>query len=252
MSDPKKLYRRIADSIAAEIESGHYKPGDRLPTERDLAVQFGVSRPSLREAMIALEIMGLIEAKQGLGITVARKKHKLPPITDSEIGAFELIEARRLFEGEVAALAATLINDEQLAELEDLMASMNDADPARAEKADREFHMTIARTTGNGAMVTSVENLWDWRYHSPLARNILARAADLGMKDRINEHTDILNALKNRSSGAARQAMHDHMDRVIDHLLRATELVAVENARKASSERRQAMASRFKALTGDP
>jgi GntR family transcriptional repressor for pyruvate dehydrogenase complex len=74
MSDSRKLYRKIADSIAAEIESGRYKPGDRLPTERELALQYGVSRPSLREAMIALEILGLIEAKHGLGITVAHKK----------------------------------------------------------------------------------------------------------------------------------------------------------------------------------
>lgn len=251
MSDPKKLYRRIADSIAAEIESGHYKPGDRLPTERELAVQFGVSRPSLREAMIALEIMGLIEAKQGLGITVAQRKHRSPPITDSEIGAFELIEARRLFEGEVAALAAPLISDEQLGELEELISNMADVDAGKAEKADRDFHMLIAQSTGNGAMVSSIENLWDWRYTSPLAKNILARAANLGMNDRIREHTEILDALKTRSPAAARQAMHDHMDRVIEHLLRATELVAVENARKASSERRQAMASRFKALSAD-
>jgi GntR family transcriptional repressor for pyruvate dehydrogenase complex len=251
MSDPKKLYRRIADAIAAEIESGHYKPGDRLPTERELAVQFGVSRPSLREAMIALEIMGLIEAKQGLGITVAPRKHRAPPITDSEIGAFELIEARRLFEGEVAALAAPLISDEQLSELAGLITDMGDADGGKAEKADRDFHMLIAQSTGNGAMVSSVENLWDWRYTSPLAKNILARAANLGMNDRIREHTEILDALKTRSPAAARQAMHDHMDRVIEHLLRATELVAVENARKASSERRQAMASRFKALSVD-
>jgi len=248
MSDPKKLYRRIADSIAAEIESGRYKPGDRLPTERELAVQFGVSRPSLREAMIALEIMGLIEAKQGLGITVARRKHKALPITDSEIGAFELIEARRLFEGEVCALAAPLITDEQIEELQALIGDMNSADDSLAEKADRDFHMLIAQATGNGAMLSSVENLWDWRYTSLLARNILARAANLGMNDRIREHSEILEALKTRSPAAARQAMHDHMDRVIEHLLRATELVAVENARKASSERREAMASRFKAL----
>jgi GntR family transcriptional repressor for pyruvate dehydrogenase complex len=251
MSDSRKLYRKIADSIAAEIESGRYKPGDRLPTERELALQYGVSRPSLREAMIALEILGLIEAKHGLGITVSHKKKRAPAFTDAEIGAFELIEARRLLEAEVAALAATLISEEQIAELEALVQKMGDADPVKAEKADREFHILIAQSTGNGALTTCVENLWDWRYHSPLARNVLSRAADLGMNDRIAEHTDILTALKNRSVAAARQAMHEHMDRVIEHLLRATEIVAVENARKASSERRMAVATRMKALTKD-
>ena len=251
MSETKKLYRQIADSIAAEIESGRYRPGDRLPTERDLALQFGVSRPTLREALIALEILGLIEAKHGHGILVTDNRAKSMPIADSEIGAFELIEARRLFEGEVAAMAATLVHDEQIEELEKLLHKMEDKDPVKAEKADREFHLTIANITGNGAMVTCIENLWDWRYHSPLARNILARAADLGMKQRINEHTGILDALRKRSSSAARQAMHEHMDRVIEHLLNATEVLAVETAKQATNERRKAMTHRLRALSTD-
>jgi DNA-binding FadR family transcriptional regulator len=70
MAENVKLYRRIADSIADAIEGGQYKLGDRLPTERELAEQFGVSRPTLREAMIALEMLGMIEARHGLGIYV--------------------------------------------------------------------------------------------------------------------------------------------------------------------------------------
>ncbi|WP_031238426.1 FadR/GntR family transcriptional regulator [Asticcacaulis sp. AC466] len=253
MSDTKKLYRQIADSIAAEIESGRYRPGDRLPTERDLALQFGVSRPTLREALIALEILGLIEAKHGHGILVTGTGHaaKAPPITDSEIGAFELIEARRLFEGEVAAMAAALVHDTDIAELEKLVKAMDDKDPVKAEKADREFHVMIANITGNGALITTVENLWDWRYQSPFAKMVLARAADMGMKQRINEHTGILEALRSRSSSAARQAMHEHMDRVIEHLLNATEVLAVESAKQASHDRRKAMAGRFKAISQD-
>src|SRR5687768_11989893 len=101
-----KLYRRLADSIAAEIEAGKYNLGERLPTERELAEHYGVSRPTLREALIALEMLGMIEARHGLGIYVTRLQL---PVTasafDVEIGAFELIEARRLIEGEAAALA---------------------------------------------------------------------------------------------------------------------------------------------------
>lgn len=251
MSDTKKLYRQIADSIAAEIDSGRYKPGDRLPTERDLALQFGVSRPTLREALIALEILGMIEAKHGLGILVVENKGKAAPISDSEIGAFELIEARRMFEGEVAAMAATLIHDEQIVELEKLLVTMDDPDPVKAESADREFHLTIANITGNGALISVVESLWDWRYRSPLAKAILARAADLGMAQRIDEHSGILQALKNRSAVQARQAMHEHMDRVIEHLLNATEVMAVESAKQASHERRKAMSHRFRAISAE-
>lgn len=248
MSDTKKLYRQIADSIAAEIDSGRYKPGDRLPTERELAIQFGVSRPTLREALIALEILGMIEAKHGYGILVVENKGREAPISDSEIGAFELIEARRVFEGEVAAMAANLVTDEQITELERLIDQMEDPDQLKAEAADRDFHIAVANITGNGAMVACVENLWDWRYRSPLAKIILARAAHFGMAQRIDEHSGILNALRARSATQARQAMHDHMDRVIEHLLNATEVLAVESARQATHERRKAVTSRLKAL----
>ncbi|HVZ29584.1 MAG TPA: FadR/GntR family transcriptional regulator [Asticcacaulis sp.] len=251
MSDTKKLYRQIADSIAAEIDSGRFRPGDRLPTERELALQFGVSRPTLREALIALEILGYIEARHGQGILVVERVTRTAPIADSEIGAFELIESRRLFEGEVAALAATQVQPEHVVELEKLLKAMGDPDQEKAERADRDFHLLIANITGNGALITTVENLWDWRYQSPLARNILGRATDLGMGDRIREHTGILMALKKHSPTAARQAMHEHMDRVIDHLLRATEIDAVESAKKASAERRKAIARKFKAISDD-
>ena len=66
--DTRKLYRQVADTIMASIQSGDYKPGARLPSERDLAASFKVSRPTIREAMIALEIRGLVEARQGSGI----------------------------------------------------------------------------------------------------------------------------------------------------------------------------------------
>lgn len=248
MSDTKKLYRQIADSIAADIQAGRYKVGERLPTERELALQYGVSRPTLREALIALEILGLIEAKHGFGILVTGDNSaRESRISNSEIGAFELIEARRLFEGEVAAMAAGLVQDEHIAELEKLLKLMGSANTEKAEKADREFHLLIANITGNGALVTSVENLWDWRYESPFAKNILARAADMGMTHRIDEHTGIIAALRSRSPAAARQAMHEHMDRVIEHLLNATEIVAIETAKQASNERRKAMAKRFQA-----
>ncbi len=251
MDSKSKLYQKLADAIATTIRSGQYAVGDRLPTERELAQQYGVSRPTLREALIALEILGMIEAKHGHGIVVTQPKSKPAPFDDSEIGAFELIEARRLFEGEVAAMAATLVQDEHIQELERLLLLMGGDDQEKCEQADREFHMLIAEISGNGAVAATVENLWDWRYRSPFARNILARAADLGMTDRIAEHTGILNALKQRSPTAARQAMHEHLERVIEHLLNATEIDAVETAKKASHERRKALTSRFKALATD-
>lgn len=246
MADNVKLYRRIADTVADAIEAGQYKLGDRLPTERELAEQFGVSRPTLREAMIALEMLGMIEARHGLGIYVTGNVRPVAPSSevDFEIGAFELIEARRLFEGEAAALAAASIDDDQLAELEALMVRMHEEEEIAGEDADREFHMIIARATGNGAIIATIENLWDWRNRSPLARNILARARGMGLEPRINEHKRVFDALKARDPHAARQAMRDHLERVIEHLLHATETEAVQRAKQETSARRSAIARR--------
>ena len=246
MADNVKLYRRIADTVAEAIEAGQYKLGDRLPTERELAEQFGVSRPTLREAMIALEMLGMIEARHGLGIYVTGNVRPPAPSSevDFEIGAFELIEARRLFEGEAAALAAASIDDGQLAELEALMVRMHEEEEIAGEEADREFHMIIARATGNGAIIATIENLWDWRNRSPLARNILTRARGMGLEPRINEHKRVFDALKARDPHAARQAMRDHLERVIEHLLHATETEAVQRAKQETSARRSAIARR--------
>jgi len=245
MAAAGKLYRRLADSIAADIEAGKYKVGERLPTERELAEAFGVSRPTLREGLIALEMLGMIEARHGLGIYVTRAQMPVTAATyDFEIGAFELIEARRLFEGEAAALAAATIDDEALAELDRLLTLMADEDELKGEDADKEFHMVIARATGNGAIVATVENLWELRNRSPLARNILTRARGGGLQPRIVEHRRVFDALKAHDPAEARQAMRDHLERVIEHLLHATETEAMEKAQQESQALRKQMEKR--------
>ena len=84
---------------------------------------------------------------------VVERVTRTAPIADSEIGAFELIESRRLFEGEVAALAATQVQPEHIVELEKLLKAMGDPDQEKAERADRDFHLLVANITGNGALI---------------------------------------------------------------------------------------------------
>src|SRR3954468_24509935 len=108
-----RLYQQVASTIEREITEGRYQPGQRLASERDLAEELGVSRPTLRRAVIALEMRGLLESRQGSGVYVRRMTVAgSSPTRDLDIGAFDQAEARRLFEGEVAALAATLITDD--------------------------------------------------------------------------------------------------------------------------------------------
>jgi GntR family hexuronate regulon transcriptional repressor len=232
--DTRKLYRQVADAIMASIESGDYKRGARLPSERDLAASFKVSRPTIREAMIALEIRGLVEARQGSGIYVTDQPPTQIGAEDLDIGAFELTEARRLFEAEAAALAATIITEEQLEEIEAILDDMikENARNQKGEMADRRFHVAVAQATRNSAIIAVIEDLWDRRYKSPLCVHMLERARSVGVKPRISEHRRILAALRKHDSQAARNAMRDHLGRVMDGLLAATESDAVDSARK--------------------
>lgn len=244
--ESRKLYQKVANAIAAAISEGRYHPGQRLPPERELAEEFEVSRPTVREAMLALEIRGLVEPRHGSGIYVRQAEEELET-SDLDIGAFELTEARALLEGEVAALAATTIGEEELSELQKIILQMehDNAGDLKEEEADRRFHLTIAAATRNVALAYVVETLWDMRTKSPLCRHMLERARDAGSKPRIEEHQKILDALKVRDPVAARQAMRDHLARVVDYLLAATESEAVERARTEIAAKRKEYARRW-------
>ena len=106
--EPRRLYRQIADQIRTLIRSGEFPAGARLPPERDLAKQLGVSRPSVREALIALEVEGLVEVRIGSGIYVQGGSEARGPngAHEAQAGPFELLRARHVIESECAALAA--------------------------------------------------------------------------------------------------------------------------------------------------
>lgn len=245
-TDGRKLYQQVASAVADAIRRGDFIAGQRIPSERELAEEYQVSRPTIREAMIALEVIGVVRSRHGAGIFVVDSPPLEAPMIGLDIGAFELTEARRLFEAEAAALAAVTIDDEQLAILEALIGDMERENQAHVsgEHADREFHLTIARATRNSAVVDVVESLWDARYRSPLCKHMLDRARSVGVQPRIDEHQEILAALRARDPYAARAAMRDHLGRVIDGLLVATETDALERARAEVEEKRSDLAKR--------
>lgn len=242
MVESQRLYERIAQQIADEIARGVYAVGQRLPSERDLAQKFQVSRTTVREAMIALELDGLVDVRTGSGVYVT---HKSPPEGANgsrDVGPFELLEARRAIEGEACAMAAVRITEEQLDQLTQLIKEMrneNKRSVEMSEAADRRFHELIAAATENSGMITAVQMLWDARVRSPQNRSMSAKVRALGIKPRIEEHVAIVSALKKRDSAAARAAMRDHLTRVLEATFEATETEELEKAKAQLDAKRK-------------
>lgn len=226
----QRLYLQVADQLQGLIAAGTFAAGSRLPSERDLAGQFGVSRPTIREAMIALEIAGLVDVRSGSGVYVSEQK--APSVSPSEFamqnfadfeapGPFEILEARMFYEAETCALAAQRITDQQLQQLESLLAAMAQENRQHCvtEQADEQFHRLIAQASGNSAMAATVDWLWQLRNESPISTLFHERIREEGDRPVVADHRAILAALQARDADACRAAMRQHLQRVIDHLL---------------------------------
>jgi DNA-binding FadR family transcriptional regulator len=140
-----------------------------------------------------------------------------------------------MFEGEAAALAATLITDEELDQLDAAVLRMDRENRAGGgkEQADHDFHMPIARATRNTAVANMMEMLWRLRTTSPESALLLEKARRANVKPVIAEHAALVKALRSRDPAKARAAMRAHLTAVMDHLLFAIEERAVEAARQS-------------------
>jgi GntR family transcriptional regulator, hexuronate regulon transcriptional repressor len=234
-----RLYQELARKLMVELASGVYKVGGRLPAERELSVEHDVSRPTVREAIIALEVQGLVEVRVGSGAYVKRLPGK-GDIPGFNVSAFELTEARLLFEGEAAALAASQISDTEIILLEQLVRDIADENRkvGGTEQADREFHLTIARATRNTAVFEAIEALWHLRATSPESALLHEKARTANIKPVVDEHSAVLDALRRRDPVAARAAMRAHLSAVLDSLLFATEEKAVDAVRSSVAAKR--------------
>ena len=214
--EPRRLYRQIADQIRTLIRSGEFEAGARLPPERDLARQLGVSRPSVREALIALEVEGLVDVRIGSGIYIrpAPASSAVLAAPDAAAGPFEVLQARRLVEAQCAALAAKTAKDVQVEAIEEALAEMEKEFAAGSKPlaADRLFHLRIAEATGNGALVYVVRLLWEERA-GPLYKQLEQHYnAPTLWQSAIKEHRAIAKAIAAHDGNAARETMQRHLD----------------------------------------
>ena len=213
--DTRRVYQQIADQVLQLIDSGEFAVNTRLPSERDLAEQFKVSRPSVREALIALEVMGFVQIKMGSGVYVCKPNARKQPAPAKEFAPFELIQARALIEAEIAAQAASNRTDAQLKELEQRLQEMStrSAQQKNPLVADREFHAVLARATGNQVLASLVEQLFDARMGVLFSRLANYFDTQTTWEQAIKEHRAILRAVKAQDPERARVAMRHHMDR---------------------------------------
>lgn len=229
---PRRLYQEVADQLSRLIDQGEFRPGERLPSERDLAASLQVSRPTIREAMIALEIAGVIEIRTGSGIFVLDSS-KSETGQDIGPGPFELMEARIHIEGEAAAIAAPKISDVELEALVKANSEMETLAERHlpSEEADMRFHQIIGRATQNSAMAAAVDQLWEFRARMPMWRKLhevireIEKRRDWSDDHRaVMDHRGIIDALRTRDADTARRAMQAHLKRVSSVLMAGSEL----------------------------
>lgn len=239
----RRLYQQIADQLRVLIESGEYGPGAYLPAERQLSQQFGVSRTSLREALIALEVLGLVRVRVGDGVQVLGPANGAgdinldgdaarlpvidwepdpeldvgPPDFNVEVPPFSLLQARRAIEPEAAAGAAENATDEQLDGIREAF-ERNMADNragSTTHPGDRLLHIRIADASGNPAYALMVRYLIGHKYGVMFKRlQELYTSREMPHRSE-EEHRAFVDAICERDPREARRAMRAHLDSVI-------------------------------------
>jgi Transcriptional regulators len=219
-----KVYEQLVEQIQGMIIDGTLKKGDRLPTERDLAAQLNISRTSVREALRALEVIGLVESRQGDGNFIRQnfEGSLFQPLSTmfmlEESKPKDILDLRRIIEVETAGLAAVNIDQNKLDYIKllvDHMSNTNDEDVN--VNLDSEFHYTIARASGNFLFINILNVI------SNLMENFIKDARGMILSNKENskelnkQHEDIYLALETHDLKAAQEAMRRHFELIDKH-----------------------------------
>lgn len=224
VSGPIRLADRVAAILSEEIESGRLAEGDKLPTEVELVKQLGVSRTVIREAVSRLRNAGLVEPRQGRGVFVMPRRTRPLDLEAEASGTkskvMQIVEVRRAMEGEAASLAATRATPDDVTRMRQSLAAIDEAVAAGGDGVDEDlaFHQSIAESTGNAVMVSTVRYLGEvMRGGIRVTRANEARRDDFIEAVRV-EHHAILAAIESGDAGAARSAVRRHMKHAASRL----------------------------------
>ena len=239
--EPEGSTEQVVSHVRQLIERGEVRPGDRLPAERDLALQIGVSRPTVRAGLRALAAMGVVQSRHGSGTFIPAG----PPSLGTEALSFlaalhgftreEMYEARRILEVGASGLAAERATPDQIATLAEevagLFASMDDPEVFLVH--DINFHRAVAAASGNPIVASLVEMVSALYYES--RRDTAARASERDLRDAAEMHRRIYQAIRAHDAASARDSMQTHLLQASAH--QAQEGRDADTARPAARTR---------------
>ncbi len=224
---PYRRYQDVAEALRVVIRDEGFAVGDRLPPERQLSDRLSVSRSLVREALIMLEIDGLVEVRKGSGIYLAAPSATTAPPVRDDIGPFELLQARQLLESSIAAFAAEMVTKNDITRMREAL-EIERADieaGSRDHSGDELFHRLIAEATQNSVLVDMVNELWRKRDQSPMWAKLHTRIFDADYRRNwLEDHQCILAALRVKDRDAARAAMWQHLAHVRETLMELSDV----------------------------
>lgn len=227
---PQKIYEKIAEQIKEMIISGKLQPGEKLPSVNELSEQFQVGRSAVREALSALQAMGLIELKQGEGTFV---RHISPSdILGTEYPSYlleykqleSMLEVRKIIESSAGELAAIRRDEQDLLNLQDALAKMEENIEANSygEEPDWLFHYAIVKATKNDLLIYIIETISDSIKRNLKESRIISYKQE-GMAEKLlNEHREIYKAINNRDAMLAKELLHSHLLMIEENIKKLT------------------------------
>ncbi|MDR9828601.1 FCD domain-containing protein [Vibrio sp. FNV 38] len=225
----KRRYYDIGLQIEELLYSGVFKAGERLPSERELSDRFETSRATIREAIIMLELKGLVVVRQGAGIYFIDSPEKITSRTivpHNDVGPFELLQARQIIESNIAGFAATQIKINELRDLKRVLQEQEkelNGDSERFEELDRQFHTLIAESTQNRVLINQANEMWrSVRTQNPLWKALNDKYLhEIALKTTwLDDHKKIFMALQRRNPEEAKQAIWNHIENSKQELLK--------------------------------
>ncbi|MDZ7278447.1 Uxu operon transcriptional regulator [Pantoea eucrina] len=224
---PQRPYQEVGEMLRNMITQKQVAVGERLPPERELAQQLNVTRTLVREALIMLELEGLIEVRRGAGIYVINDtpvSRALANSASNDAGPFEMLQARQLLESNIAEFAALQATREDIVKMRQALAleerELAQATVDQSEDGDRNFHLAIAEATHNSMLVELFKQSWQWREDNVMWSQLHRHLVDSDYRRQwLEDHKKILAALIKKDARAAKQAMWQHLENVKQRLL---------------------------------